>query len=592
MFRIRKIYDDTTVANRHAIEQVQSIIRQQFPTARREDLEKIPLQLHDPVKFKYRSVLFVADNAAGNVKGFAIMLHLADLNVAYLELISVAPKKNGGGLGSILYERIREESIRLKVHGLFFECSIDDSRITNPETLKTNQLRMRFYERYAAYPICNNVYDSPVNPGDQDLYYLMYDALETAVPLPLPLARQVVRAILERKYRGIVCKEQVEEVVNSFQDDPVVLRPPKYKTKPTPVQRHEKTAIALVVNEGHAIHHVTDKGYLEAPIRLPQILKEIDRTGLFERIQPRKTPISLLRRIHDPEYLAFLRDVCKQLPIDKSIYPSVFPGRNRFRKSSDIEVQLGCFCTDTMTPLNRNAYLAAAGAVDCAVTAAKMLLEDYDLSYALVRPPGHHAEWSKFGGFCYFNSTAAAAEYLSDYGRVAVLDIDFHHGNGTQDIFYERADILTVSIHGDPAYAYPYFSGVAAETGSGKGKGFNVNLPLLKDCPVELYHKTLAKALKRIKAHRPDYLVVALGLDTAKLDPTGSWSLVARDFKRNGEMIGAMALPTLIVQEGGYRTRTLGTNARFFFEGLYAGHNGRENKGLFSVGRCKEKGRF
>lgn len=573
MFRIRKIYDDTSVANRHAIEQVQSIIKQQFPTARREDLEKIPLQLHDPVKYKYRSVLFVADDTAGKVKGFAVMLHLSDVNVAYLELISAAPLKKGGGIGSLLYERIRQEATKLKVNGLFFECSIDDDRVTDPDILKTNELRMRFYERYAAFPICNNVYDTPVNPGDQDLYYLMYDALDSAAPLPLALTQSVVRAILERKYHGIIPKEQVEEVVSSFSDDPAILRDPKYKTKPISVHKHEKTSIALVVNDQHIIHHITDKGYVESPVRLSQILKEISRTGLFEPVAHRHAPASLLRRIHDPEYLTFLRDVCKQLPVEKSIYPSVFPGRNRFNKSRDIEVQIGCFCTDTTTPLNRNAYLAASGAVDCAVTAAELLLEDYDLSYALIRPPGHHAEWSKFGGFCYINSSAAAAEYLSDYGRVAILDIDFHHGNGTQDIFYERSDVLSVSIHGDPTFAYPFFTGNTSETGTGEGTGFNVNLPLPENCSVELYQKTLAKALKRITTYNPDYLLIALGLDTAKRDPTGTWSLVAKDFHKNGKMIGAMPFPILVVQEGGYRTQTLGTNARFFFEGLYAGHS-------------------
>ena len=576
MFRIRKIYDDTSPANRQAIAQVQSIIRQQFPTARPEDFEKIPLQLHDPVRFQYRTILFVADDAAGRVKGFAVLLHMADIGVTYLELISTAPSRNGGGIGSLLYERVREESAALKVKGLFFECSIDDARISNPETLKTNRLRMRFYERYSAFPVVNNVYDTPVHLGDQDLYFLMYDALDTAAPLPLALVRAVVRAVLERKYRDIVPPEQVEEVVNSFNDNPAVLRSPQYKTRPAPLRKYGKSCIGLVVNDRHAIHHVPDKGYVESPVRLSQILKEIDRTGLFERIEPRKTPSALLRRIHDPEYLSFLRDVCRQLPEDKSIYPTVFPGRNRFLKSRDVEVQIGCFCTDTTTPLNRNAYLAAAGAVDCAVTAAELLLEDYEISYALVRPPGHHAEWSRFGGFCYFNSTAAAAEYLSDYGRVAVLDIDFHHGNGTQDIFYERSDVLTVSIHGDPSCAYPFFSGIAAETGAGAGKGFNINLPLPENCPVERYRRTLRKALRHITSFKPDYLVVALGLDTARRDPTGSWTLVAEDFHANGQLIGALRLPVLVVQEGGYRTVTLGTNARCFFEGLYAGHTGHQ----------------
>ncbi len=516
-------------------------------------------------------MLFVADDTNGNVRGFAVMLHMADINVTFLELLSVAPLKKGGGIGGLLYERVREESAKLKVKGLFFECSIDDERVTDPETLKANQLRLRFYERYSAYPIWNNLYDMPVHAGDLDLYFLMYDALDTAAPLPLALARSVARAVLERKYQTLFSPEQISKVVDSFSDDPVILRGPRYKSKPVPLQRYEKTSIGLVVNDQHSIHHVTDKGYLEAPIRLPQILKEIVRTGLFERVEARKTPIALLRRIHDPEYLSFLRNVCKQLPVDKSIYPSVFPGRNRFRKSRDVEVQLGCFCTDTMTPLNRNAYLAAAGAVDCAVTAAELLLEDYDLSYALVRPPGHHAEWTKFGGFCYFNSTAAAAEYLSDYGRVAVLDIDFHHGNGTQDIFYERPDVLTISIHGDPSDTYPYFTGYANETGRGAGAGFNINLPLPAVCPVERYRKALNQALRRISVFKADYLVVALGLDTAKLDPTGSWQLVARDFYENGKLIGRISLPTLVVQEGGYRTRTLGINARRFFEGLHDG---------------------
>jgi len=577
MFRIRKIYDAVSAANKNAIEQVQSIIKAQFPTSHRDDRERIPLQLHDPVAYKYRSVLFVADDTAGRVKGFAVMLHLADINVTYLELISAAPLNTGGGIGGVLYERVRQESIKLNVNGLFLECSVDSpERISNPVVLKQNRQRLLFYERYGVYPIVNNDYEAPVMPGDEDLYYLMYDPLNGDGKLSLELTRKVARAVLERKYSDLFSPARINEIALSFKDDPVVLRAPRYKKRTIPVVRSAKEQIGLVVNEKHAIHHVSDKGYLESPIRLPQILKEIAKTGLFTRIEPRKTPSTLLRRIHDSEYLAFLRDVCRQLPENKSIYPSVFPGRNRFRKSRDVEVQLGCFCTDTMTPLNRNAFLAASGAVDCAVTAAQQLLEDYDMAYALVRPPGHHAEWSKFGGFCYFNSTAAAAEYLSDYGRVAVLDIDFHHGNGTQDIFYERADVLTTSLHGDPSYAYPYFSGFRNETGRGAGKGFNINRPLPEKCTNDEYHAALAKMLIRIKAFKPDFLVVAFGLDTAKADPTGSWHLVAANFEKNGRMIGALKLPTLIVQEGGYRVRTLGINARHFFEGLNAARHAAE----------------
>lgn len=206
--------------------------------------------------------------------------------------------------------------------------------------------------------------------------------------------------------------------------------------------------------------------------------------------------------------------------------------------------------------------------MDCTITAADQLLQGRRVSYALVRPPGHHAEKRYFGGFCYFNNCAIAAQRLSLFGRVAILDIDYHHGNGQQDIFFKRRDVLTVSIHGHPQFAYPYFSGFSEETGTGEGEGFNRNFPLPENLDGERYRKTLHRALQLVNDFRPDFLIVALGLDTAKLDPTGTWSLVADDFAHNGRLIGALGFPTLLVQEGGYRTRTLGTNAAAFFAGL------------------------
>ena len=193
-----------------------------------------------------------------------------------------------------------------------------------------------------------------------------------------------------------------------------------------------------------------------------------------------------------------------------------------------------------------------------------------------MRPPGHHAERRTFGGFCYLNSTAVAAHYLSDFGKVAILDIDYHHGNGQQDIFYERADVLTISIHGHPRLAYPYFSGFEDERGQGPGEGFNLNFPLPEIVEGPRYREVLHKALRRIESFQPTFLVVALGLDTAKRDPTGSWSLRASDFEANGALIGALKLPTLVVQEGGYNTRNLGVNVRRFFGGLWSGmHEGQ-----------------
>jgi len=234
-------------------------------------------------------------------------------------------------------------------------------------------------------------------------------------------------------------------------------------------------------------------------------------------------------------------------------------------------MRAGYYCIDTFTPLNRNAFLAARGAVDCALAGAGAIRDGHHLAYALVRPPGHHAERRVFGGFCYFNNSALAAQALSELGRVAVLDVDYHHGNGTQDIFSAREDVLTVSIHGHPRFAYPYFSGFAEEQGEGAGMGFNLNLPLPEQVDGTRYHAVLDKALGRIRRFSPVALVVALGLDPAKGDPTGTWSLLAGDFHENGRRIGALGLPTLVVQEGGYRTRTLGVNARSFFEGMMKG---------------------
>ncbi|MGH7505925.1 MAG: histone deacetylase family protein, partial [Longimicrobiales bacterium] len=254
-----------------------------------------------------------------------------------------------------------------------------------------------------------------------------------------------------------------------------------------------------------------------------------------------------------------------------AVYPYVFPIRNVARPPKDLAIRAGYYCIDTFTPLSHNAYRAARRAVDCGLTAAQLLLQAYPIAYALVRPPGHHAERRAFGGFCYFNTAAIAAQYLRASGPVAIVDIDYHHGNGQQDIFWQRGDVLTISIHGHPSFAYPYFSGFEDEHGTGDGTGRNVNIALPEEVDGERYRRALKPALRTVQEFAPDYLVVALGLDPAKGDPTGSWTLSAADFEENGKLIGALGLPTLVVQEGGYRTASLGVNARRFLLGLWKG---------------------
>lgn len=576
MFRIRRVYDDITPANKEAIAQVQEILRTQFPLLSRRDITKLPEQLRNPLKYRFRSILFVAEGARGRIIGFALLYHEPILKFCYLDYISAAERRTGGGIGGALYERVQEEALDLNTVGLFFECLPDDPKLSrDPEVRKQNAARLRFYERYGARPIINTAYETPLKPGEDNPPYLVYDNLGQEQGLPRDNAREIVQAILERKYKGVCPPDYVEMAVESFQDDPIRLRQPRYVKKAPLLPKRSLSIdkqIVLVINDRHLIHHVEELGYVESPVRIDTILKELDKTGLFYKVTPRHFSERYIKAVHDSRFVEYFKKVCANLEPGQSIYPYVFPIRNATRPPKELPIRAGYYCIDTFTPINGNAYLAAKRATDCTLTAAEQILEGHRLAYALVRPPGHHAGRRSFGGFCYFNSAAIATQYLSAYGKVTILDIDYHHGNGQQDIFYERPDVLTISIHRHPRFAYPYFSGFADEKGNGAGKGYNINIPLLpEDFDGKRYQQVLSEVLKRIVRFRPQFLIVALGLDTAKEDPTGSWSLEADDFEAVGKMIGSLHLPTLITQEGGYDTRVLGINARRFFTGLWAG---------------------
>jgi acetoin utilization deacetylase AcuC-like enzyme/GNAT superfamily N-acetyltransferase len=581
MFRIRRIFDDSLDVDREAIQQVRGILRSQFSQVDPKEIDQLAQQLRNPLKYRFRSILFVAEEHRGRVRGFALLMHAPDLNFCYLDFISVEPGKAGGGVGGALYERVREEAATLNSTGLFFECLPDEPKLCGMSALiRQNRARLKFYERYGARPIVNTEYELPLRADDTCAPHLVYDPLGKREKLSRDDARKIVRGILERKYGAYAPPAYIDRVTESFKDDPVALRAPRYVTGEEPLSigrvRSMERNIALVVTDLHRIHHVHERGYVESPVRVSSILKGLESMDhILDRISPQHFSERVIKEVHDGAFVEYLKRVCNRIEEGRSVYPYVFPVRNAARPPKELPIRAGYYCIDTFTPLNKQAYTAAKRAVDCALTAARAVLQGYRTAYALVRPPGHHAERRSFGGFCYFNSASVAAQYLSAHGRTAVLDIDYHHGNGTQDIFYNRADVLTVSIHGHPSFAYPYFSGFQDEKGVGNGMGFNVNLPLDEEVDGPKYREALSGALKRIVNFRPKFLVLCLGLDTAKGDPTGSWSLSPEDFQENGRMIGALRLPTLIVQEGGYRIRSLGVNARRFFLGLLhgAGHS-------------------
>ena len=328
------------------------------------------------------------------------------------------------------------------------------------------------------------------------------------------------------------------------------------------------TGLTIVSAREHARHHVREKGYVESPRRMDALSR-----GLCGLKDTASVPVhhfsdKYVEAVHDPAMIRFLKTACERIEEGRLEYPYIFPIRNADKPPADWTLAMGYYCFDTFTPVHKAVWRVAREAVDATLTAAHALRNSSRLAYALVRPPGHHAERGRFGGFCYLNSSAIAANWLATKGTVAMLDLDYHHGNGQQDIFLERDDVLTVSIHAEPRIAYPYFSGYANEVGEGRGKGCNVNLPMPEKLDGTGYRKALKRVIDIIKDYDPAYLVVPLGLDPARDDPTGSWSLVAKDFFENGRMVAALDRPTLFVQEGGYRIGTLAENVRAFFRGV------------------------
>jgi len=277
--------------------------------------------------------------------------------------------------------------------------------------------------------------------------------------------------------------------------------------------------------------------------------------------------------IHSPEYLDFLAGAhaaWQALPdaspeIVANIHPTRYPGN--YPRS--IVGRAGFHMADTACPLGEHSFEAACHSADCAVEAAIRVLGGEPAVYALCRPPGHHAFADMAGGFCFLNNAAIAAQTLRQRcQRVAILDVDVHHGNGTQAIFYQRADVYTLSLHADPGDYYPFFWGHAQERGEGAGEGYNLNLPLPIGTGDEDYLRALQGLLRPLQQFAPEALVVALGLDTYAGDPLRGMAISTPGFARIGELLGALALPTVLIQEGGYPCPELGANLVSFLRGF------------------------
>jgi len=312
--------------------------------------------------------------------------------------------------------------------------------------------------------------------------------------------------------------------------------------------------------------------YLENPERMERILSELKTRDWAEIRALEDFGLDPILGAHDADYVDFLRIAYQDWTQEETTYektallPATFPPRGWSHRPKSILGRAGYYMFDLSAPIVDGTYRAALGSANCALSGAKALVNGESSAFALCRPPGHHAGKSFCGGYCYLNNAAIAANWLSTIGPVAVLDIDYHAGNGTQDIFYERGDVLTLSIHADPDGEYPAFCGYADETGAGPGSGRNRNFPLPAGTDDVHYLSALGEALGLIQTFSPAFLVLSAGMDLYAEDPLGTFKVTRDGIHQIGERVAFLALPTLIVMEGGYNNAALGVNIATLLE--------------------------
>ena len=337
--------------------------------------------------------------------------------------------------------------------------------------------------------------------------------------------------------------------------------------------------VATDAHRGHDPPHEVDYGEVVRPVyerveRAERIRDALAAAG-HPLVAPEAHGMGPVLAVHEPALVGFLEGAWaawRAAGGPEVLIPDSFAigrlGRGGARDPGGGVGRPGWFCFDTATPLVAGSFAAAVAAADAALTAADLVAGGAPAAYALCRPPGHHAGPGYYGGFCLLNNAAIAARVLSRLGRVAVVDVDFHHGNGTQDIFWEDPQVLYVSLHGDPAAHYPHFTGAAEEAGGGAGRGTTRNLPLPDGTGDDAYLEALAGAMALVAGFEPATLVVSAGFDTFAGDPIGAFAVTTAGFARIGAALAGAGRPTVVVQEGGYALEALGANAVALLAGL------------------------
>ena len=330
-----------------------------------------------------------------------------------------------------------------------------------------------------------------------------------------------------------------------------------------------------VFSENHKLRDAKGELYqgefvapFECPRRAEIIIDAVRSRGLGEVLEPSEYGLDPVLAVHDAGFVDFLRtfmDEWEAAGFKGEALAPCWPSRSMTASQIPLhlEGQLGYYALSTDTVMSRGTWEAAMSSKDVALTATDLVLDGKEnVAFGLCRPPGHHAATDQFGGYCFFNNAAVSAQHALDKGcaKVAILDVDFHHGNGTQEIFYDRDDVLFLSLHGDPMHTFPHFLGHAGETGRGAGKGFNWNYPLPPGASYQMWLAKLQDALARIEAYDPDMVIVSLGVDTFEQDPISFFKLTHDDFVDYGRRIATLGKPTVYVMEGGYAVEEIGIN--------------------------------